>query len=66
MANFVMVVNGEVAGNFATLDPTKVEGPLKESTEKLIAILSSNPTMVPSDERIPEGHYWDGVQFVAP
>ena len=58
MKNFVAIINGEAVGNITL--------PEIESTERMIAILGSNPTIVASIERIEEGSTWDGLTFTPP
>jgi len=56
--NFVLIVDGEVAGNFPL--------PIMPGSEKLIAIFQSNPTIVETEDKIIEGSTWDGQTFTAP
>ena len=56
--NFALIVDGEVAGNYAV--------PVLLGTEKLIAIFQSNPTIVETQEKITEGSTWDGQNFTPP
>lgn len=57
--NFAIIIDGEVAGNVTYPGTTA-------NAEKLIAIYSSAPTFVRTDERIKEGLLWDGEKFVEP
>ena len=56
--NFVLIVDGEVAGNHTV--------PVFPGTAKLIAIFQSNPTIVETQEKITEGSTWDGQTFTPP
>ena len=67
MANFVVIVDGEVAGNIPIPQPSPDFTEEKsEALERIIAALSSNPTIVKSDERIESGSTWDGTSFTPP
>jgi hypothetical protein len=67
MANFVVIVDGEVAGNLPIMDPSFAKASeISEALEKMIAALSSNPTIVRTDERIEPGSSWDGTSFTSP
>lgn len=65
MKNFILVVDGEVAGTLPVPD-LKIDGITHPSVEKLIAILSSDPKIVVSDEPVEEGSTWDGNSFTPP
>lgn len=65
MKHFIMVVDGEVAGTLPVTD-LKIDGVTHPAVEKLIAILSSDPKIVPSDEPVAEGSTWDGNSFTPP
>ena len=56
--NFVLIVDGEVAGNYTV--------PVFLGTEKIIAIFQSNPTIVETEEKVTEGSTWDGQTFTPP
>jgi hypothetical protein len=57
MKNFVFIVDGEVAANHSFPD---------DFFSKTIAILSSNPTVVETNEPITPGYLWDGTNFTPP
>lgn len=61
--NFALVIDGEVASNFAF--PT-FQGPTPPMIEMLVAIFKSNPTIIPTLENIEPGSTWDGQQFTPP
>lgn len=65
MKYFIMVVDGEVAGNFPVRNLI-VDGVNHPAVEKLIAILSSDPKIIASDEPVQEGSTWDGNSFIPP
>jgi hypothetical protein len=56
--NFVLIVDGEVAGNFPL--------PVMPGAEKLISIFQSNPTIFETLDKIAEGSTWDGQTFTPP
>ena len=60
MQRFILVVDGEVAGELP------VPNVQSDVIEKLIAILSSDPKIVVSDNPIPQGWTWDGEVFHKP
>lgn len=60
---FVMVVDNEVAGNFPVPQLELPDGSPHPTVEKLQAILSSDPKIIPSEIEIPEGWTWDGTNF---
>jgi hypothetical protein len=62
MTHFILVVDGEVAGEF----PMPKVDFQSDAIDKLIAILSSDPKIVLSDEPILEGSTWDGQYFAPP
>jgi hypothetical protein len=66
MANFVVIVDGEVAGNLPIPDPSPEFPETSAAFEKMIAALSSSPTIVRNDERIEAGSTWDGISFTPP
>ena len=53
---FSIIVDGEVATNYC----------FDEQNEKMIAIMSSNPIIVPNPEMVPPGWMWDGEKFYNP
>jgi len=62
MTHFILVVDGEVAGE---LPVPKFEFQ-SDAIDKLIAILSSDPKIIVSDEPVLEGSTWDGQDFTSP
>lgn len=66
MSHFIFVVDGEVAGEFPVPNLTDSNGNFYPAIEKLIAILSSDPKIVVSDDPIAEGSTWDGQSFTPP
>ena len=66
MKHFIFVVNGEVAGELPVPRFKNSDGELHPSVEKLIAILSSDPKIVVSEEPVLEGSTWDGTSFTPP
>jgi hypothetical protein len=67
MANFVVIVDGEVAGNLPIAEPSSEFTDEKSAAfERMIAALSSNPTIIKTDERIEPGSSWDGTSFIPP
>lgn len=65
MKHFIMVVDGEVAGTLP-IPNMLIDGEVHPAVEKLIAILSSDPKIVVSEEPIQEGSTWDGSSFTPP
>lgn len=63
MQRFILVVDGEVAGELPLTPILAEDGNLHPAIEKLVAILSSDPTIVVSDNPIPQGWTWDGETF---
>lgn len=66
MERFILVVDGEVAGELPLPPIPTVDGNLHPAIEKLIAILSSDPKVVVSENPIPQGWTWDGEVFHKP
>jgi hypothetical protein len=66
MPNFVLIVNNEVAGNYFIKTPENLDTGFNQAMEKMIAILSSNPTIVQTEEKVEEGYIWDGQNFISP
>lgn len=66
MNHFIFVVDGEVAGEFPVPKIVSPTGETFAAIEKLIAILSSDPKIVVSDEPVQEGWTWDGASFSPP
>jgi hypothetical protein len=62
MKHFILVVDGEVAGEL----PVPRVDFQSDSIDKLIAILSSDPKVILSDEPVLEGSTWDGQEFTPP
>jgi hypothetical protein len=62
MTHFILVVDGEVAGEL----PIPKLDFQSDAVDKLVAILSSNPKIVVSNEPVEEGYVWDGQNFVPP
>lgn len=58
--HYIMVVDGEVAGQFPIPD---IDNPI---SKKLKAILESDPKIVVSNQPVPEGWNWDGEKFYNP
>ena len=56
--NFVLIVDNEVAINYKL--------PVILATEKMIAVLKSNPIILETLEEIEEGSTWDGQNFIPP
>lgn len=65
MANFVIIVDGEVAGNIPINPSENAPEEIKLAMEKMIAALSSNPQIIKHD-RVESGWLWDGQNFVPP
>ena len=66
MSHFIFVVDGEVAGEFPVRYARDEQGNLFPAIEKLIAILSSDPKILVSDEPVHQGYLWDGHSFTPP
>jgi hypothetical protein len=64
--NFVLIVDGEVAGNYFIKTPENLDTGFNQAMEKMIAIFSSNPTIVKTEDKIEEGSTWDGQEFIPP
>lgn len=64
--HFILVVDGEVAGEFPIQNRLTEDGNYIPAIEKLIAILSSDPRIVVSDTAVQEGWTWDGESFSPP
>jgi hypothetical protein len=62
MTHFILVVDGEVAGE---LPVPKVDFQ-SDAIDKLVAILSSDPKIILSEQPILEGSTWDGQEFTPP
>ena len=62
MTHFILVVDGEVAGEL----PIPKLDFQSDAIDKLVAILSSNPNIVLSSEPVLEGYIWDGQNFNPP
>jgi hypothetical protein len=62
MTHFILVVDGEVAGQF----PVPKVNFQSDAIDKLVAILSSDPKIVLSEEPVLEGSTWDGQEFTPP
>lgn len=62
MPHFVFVINKEAVGEL----PIPNLGHQSDAVDKLIAIASSNPKIVVSEEPVPEGYIWDGKKFTPP
>lgn len=65
MKIFIMVVDGEVVGKLPVPD-LKINGVTHPAVEKLIAILSSDPKIIATDELVEIGSTWDGTSFTPP
>lgn len=57
--NFAIIIDGEVAGNFSY--PADAS-----NADKFVAIYSSAPTFIRTEQPIQEGSVWDGTNFVQP
>ena len=66
MKKFVVVIDNEVAVNLNIPQIEDESEPMYLYFEKLIAALSSNPTIVQTEEAIQEGYIWDGQNFNPP
>jgi hypothetical protein len=66
MPNFVLVVEGEVAGNFTLPDRSNAPEDVANSFEKMVAIFSSDPKIIVSDVPVEEGLLWNGEGFIKP
>ena len=62
--NFALIIDGEVAGNFA-FPSIPIEN-MPETILELIAIFKSSPTIVKAFEYIEPGSTWDGSEFTPP
>lgn len=66
MENFVIIVDGEVAGNIPVPEPSEHMPPERaRAYERMIAALSSNPVVIKHDIVQP-GSTWDGKKFSPP
>lgn len=65
MANFVIVIDGEAVGNIPIPEPLNDNSPKSNYFERLIAALSSNPTII-KHETVEYGSVWDGEKFSPP
>lgn len=63
MYNFVIVVDGEVAGNIPINIPANINEDMAFALQGIVAALSSNPTIIPH-ERVKIGYLWNGKSFV--
>lgn len=63
---YELVIDGEVATHLSV--PSGVSGSqeMQDFFDKLNAALSSNPTVIPVDELVPEGFLWNGENFHPP
>jgi len=66
MQRFILVVDGEVAGELPLMPIPGPNDTVHPAYEKLIAILSSDPRIVVADNSIPQGWTWDGEAFHEP
>lgn len=66
MSHFIFVVDGEAAWEMPVPIVRDEEGNLLPAIERLIAILSSDPKIVVSDEPVTEGSIWNGTSFTPP
>jgi len=66
MSHFILVVDGEVAGELPVPRLKNADGNLLPAVEKLVAILSSNPQIILSEEPVQEGSLWNGTSFTSP
>lgn len=64
MNHYILVVDGEVAGELPLARITDSQGNLHPAIEKLEAILSSDPKIIVSQEPVPEGLRWNGQGFI--
>jgi hypothetical protein len=62
--NFALVIDGQVAGNFAF--PSIAAEDMPPILEELIAIFKSSPTVVKALDYIEPGSTWDGSTFTPP
>lgn len=60
---YELVIDNEVATH---LSIPSGSAEMQEFFNKLNAALSSNPTVVPVEEIVPEGSIWDGQNFTPP
>jgi hypothetical protein len=63
---FIFVVDGEVAGGIKTPMHVTPDDKVQPISEKFVAIMSSDPKIIPSEVSIPEGWMWDGEKFYDP
>lgn len=66
MPNFVFIVDGTVAVNYFIPDMTAEEMESNPARAELLHAMESNPIIMKTDEQIPQGHSWDGVNFISP
>jgi len=66
MPNFVFIVDGEVATNYFIPEMTAEEMESNPARAQLLNAMASNPIVIKTDEQIPYGHVWDGVEFKSP
>lgn len=64
--NFVFVIDGEVVHNMPVYFRENMPDSIREYQEKFVAVMSSSPTIIQSDEQIAEGSTWDGTSFTPP
>jgi hypothetical protein len=62
MTHFILVVDGEVAGEL----PMPKVNFQSDAIDKFVAILSSDPKIILSEQPILEGSTWDGQEFTPP
>jgi hypothetical protein len=65
MKYFMLLIDGEVVGQIYSKTLYEIKD-INESADRLYAILSSNPTVIATDEQIAEGSTWDGISFTPP
>lgn len=65
MKYFMLIIDNEVVGQIPSIGLYQQKDD-NEEAEKYYAILSSNPSIIATDEVIPEGSIWDGQSFVTP
>jgi len=66
MPHYIFVIDGEVAGEMPLKEIRDQEGNILPGVEKLMAILSSDPKIIVSEEPVEEGSTWDGTSFTPP
>lgn len=66
MKKFIIVIDNEVAGKFPVPYLKDENGNILPSIEELIAVLSSDPKIIPWDEDVEKGWVWDGTTFAPP